>query len=252
MLRESQSKCLIYALTLACLFATIVAAHSEQVPTSTTMAENFAEFLKAEEQATKHAGDVVERSLTAFTWIVGVVGGLLVAGAALLGWAIQHWSRANKTDIQKEVEKQLKSEVVKAIESEIAATKRRIEQIGQDASEFSKQLEEARNQVLPALDTQQKTINQLIILTMGQYPYDYLKSIYNKKEGFDPKREFLWQQQPAFKREMGFLLDHGYLENIGLEQFTDQENIIDKLILTEAGKLYVKLRQAAGGSLAGM
>jgi hypothetical protein len=41
----------------------------------------------------------------------------------------------------------------------------------------------------------------------------------------------------------GFLIDHGYLENIGLECFTDQQNIFDKLTLTEAGKLYVKLRE---------
>jgi len=242
MLRQTRPNRLILALSLSWLFAMIATAHSEQAaPTVATL--DLADFLKAEELATKHASDVVEHALTVFTWIVGVVGGLLVAGAALLGWAIQRWSRANRTDIQNEVEKQLQSEAVKAIESEIAATKQRIEKLDREANEFSRQLEEARNRVGSTLDLQQERINQLIILTMGQFPHAYLKSIHDRKEGFDPKQEFLWHQQPGFKREMGFLIDHGYLENIGLEGFTDRQNIFDKLTLTEAGKLYVKLRE---------
>jgi hypothetical protein len=243
MLRQTRPYCLILALSLAWQFAIIVDAYGDQVAPGTAATLNLGDFLKAEEQATQHASDVVEHALTVFTWIVGVVGGLLVAGAALLGWAIRYWSRANKTDIQKEVEKQLQSEAVKAIESEIAATKRRIDKLVQDANEFDKQLAEARS-VLPTLDQQQHRLNQLIVLTMGQFPYDYLKAIYDRKEGFDPKREFLWHQQQGFKREMGFLIDHGYLENIGLEDFTDKQNIFDRLTLTEAGKLYVKLRES--------
>src|SRR5688500_318152 len=54
--------------------------------------QSFADLLKAQaersEAATKHELDVIRHALTVFTWIIGVVGALLVTGAALLGWAM--------------------------------------------------------------------------------------------------------------------------------------------------------------------
>ena len=93
-----------------------------------------------------------------------------------------------------------------------------------------------------ALSQQQDTVNKLVVLTIGSFPYAYLKSIYDQR-GSD-KGEFLWQDSPSFEREIGFLIDHGYPDNIDLEDFSHHENIFKKLTITEAGKLYVRLRES--------
>jgi hypothetical protein len=42
---------------------------------------------------------------------------------------------------------------------------------------------------------------------------------------------------------LGFLIDNGLIQNINLDSFADRENIFDKLIITEAGKRYITLRE---------
>jgi hypothetical protein len=158
MLRWTRRNFLILALSLAWLFAITAGAHSEEpgraaVQATTPAEQYFAEFLKAEEQATKHLSDVIKHALTIFTWIVGVVGGLLVGGAALLGWAIARWSRTSKTDIEKEVKTQLRVGVTETIESESKETQRRITQLTRETDEFSRQLDEAKNRVNSAENT---------------------------------------------------------------------------------------------------
>lgn len=122
MLWPTRPNFLILALSLVSLFTIILGARSEEsardvAQARTTLEQNFADFLKAEELATKHANDVIEHALTIFTWIIGVVGSLLIAGAALLGWAIARWNRISKTDIQNEVRTRLQAGVAQGIES---------------------------------------------------------------------------------------------------------------------------------------
>ena len=211
--------------------------------------QSFTELLKAQaarsEEATKHERDVIRHALTVFTWIVGVVGALLVTGAALLGWAMAT-SRASKTDIQHEVRTQLQAGVMEAIELELKTARTRVARLGEEAEEVSKQLEEAKSRVSVAeerLNEQKDTITKLVALTLGPYPYDYLKAIYNKKNGLDPDRTFVLQPAPTFKREMNFLIDSGYLANIDLSGFKDNANILDALTITETGGLYVEFRE---------
>jgi hypothetical protein len=223
---------------------------SEAAQPNAAVVQSLSEFLKAQaarsEEATKLERDVIQRTLNLFTWIVGVVGGLLVAGAALLGWFIRAWNRANKTDIQLEVKKQLRSDVVEEIGKEIEATRNRIGKLGQDAAQLGKEFEKARDRVAGTEDQlkeQGENITKLFALALGSYPYDYLKSIYDKKTGRDSNREFKLQPGASFKREMNFLIDLGYLENVDLSKFPDNSNILDELTITEAGESYIKFRE---------
>jgi hypothetical protein len=188
MLDQPRHHFFIVALSLVWLFAVCTGAHGEESRTSQSpsvataadgaMAQNFAAFLKAEEQATKHASDVIEHALAVFTWIVGVVGGLLVAGAALLGWGIARWSRASKTDIQDEVKTQLHGRVSEAIELESKETQRRVAQLSKDADEFIRQLEEAKNRVNSAENTLSE-LGLLLPLVLTQAERSHLQNLYN-------------------------------------------------------------------------
>jgi hypothetical protein len=115
-----------------------------------------------------------------------------------------------------------------------------------EAEEVSKQLEGVTSRVSVAeerLNEQKDTIAKLVALTFGPYPYDYLKAIYNKKNGLDPDRTFVLQAGAPFKREMNCLIDSGYLANIDLSGLSDNVDILDRLTITEAGELYVKFRE---------
>ena len=59
----------------------------------------------------------------------------------------------------------------------------------------------------------------------------------------DSNQEFIFQNQNAFKRELGFLIDNGFIENINLDLFEGGQNILDKLTITEAGRLLIALRE---------
>jgi hypothetical protein len=216
-----------------------------------TTVQSLTEFLKAQaarsEEATRLERDVIQHALTVFTWIVGVVGTLLVTGAGVLGWLMARWNRASKTDIQQEVKTQLQAGVMETIDSEIKITRTRVARLGEEAEEVSKQLVEARKRVAVAedrLNEQSDTIRKLVGLTLGYFPYDYLKSIHNKTTGADPDRTFILQPGSSFKRELNFLIDNGYLENVELSKFPDNTNIIDALKITEAGELYLKFRES--------
>ena len=71
-----------------------------------------------------------------------------------------------------------------------------------------------------------------------------IKPIYDEHMSNDPNQEFLWQSEPAsFAREIGFLIDNGYLENVDMDELKKGGNILQKLKPTEAGRLYVALRE---------
>ena len=201
----------------------------EAAQANATAVQNLSEFLNAQatrsEEATRFEREVIQHALTVFTWIVGVVGALLVAGAALLGWAMAAWSRASKTDIEMEVKKQLPGHVTEVIEKEIKATRDRIGKLDEEAGQVAKELEEAKGRVAGTEDQlreQGDTITKLYALALGAFPYNYLKSIYDKKTGTDPNQEFILQEGSSFKREINFLIDLGYLENIDLSRICRQ------------------------------
>jgi hypothetical protein len=80
-------------------------------------------------------------------------------------------------------------------------------------------------------------------LTPGHFPHIYLKRIYEKKmkRNLNADLEILSRDQSAFKRELGFLMDIGYIENANLNLFSNNQNILDKLDITRAGELLITL-----------
>ncbi len=210
--------------------------------------QDFTEFLKAEaaraEAATKHEseaienalkreGDAVEKSLTFFELVVGIAGTILVAGAGFLGWVLAAANRANKTDIQQEVSKQLPSKVAEEIETQFKNTLDRIARLENNVGEAER-----------SLDRQRNAITDLVHWTMGTWPYRHLKSIHDKKVTNGTNEEFLFREDNAFKREMGYLIDNGYLENINLDCFKKGENMLDRLTITEIGRRYIEFRES--------
>ena len=190
---------------------------------------NFTDFLKAEaaraQEATRHDSEVIEHALTTFKWIVGVVGALVLAGASAAGWMMAAWNRTTITGIfQREIKAQVEARF-REVDSEIRSTLTRV--VG----------------LTDELSKQQDTIAKLITMTTGVFPYVYLKDIYNKKMKNDSNQEFIFQNQNAFKRELGFLIDNGFIENINLDLFEGGQNILDKLTITEAGRLLIALRE---------
>jgi hypothetical protein len=77
--------------------------------------------------------------------------------------------------------------VTEAIDAEIKTTVARIARRGSEAEEeLSKQLGRAKDRVSEAekrLDEQREVITDLVTLTIGQFPYRYLKSIHDKQTG---------------------------------------------------------------------
>ena len=136
---------------------------------------------------------------------------------------------------------------METIDSEIKTTHERVARLRKDAEAVSKQLAEAKDRVAVTegrLNEQKDTITELVGLTLGPYPYNYLKSIYNKKTGQDPDPTFILQPGSSFKRELNFLIDSGYLENVELSRFPDKSDIIDELKISKAGELYLKFRES--------
>jgi hypothetical protein len=93
-------------------------------------------------------------------------------------------------------------------------------------------------------DNDLANIIKLLVLSVGEFPYTYLSDIRNKKLGRDQNKEFLFQDHSAFKRELGFLIDSGYIKNIDLGSFANGQNILDKITITEAGALLIITREA--------
>jgi hypothetical protein len=239
MIHQPRGHFFIAALSGAWLFAVTVGASGEeamtpQPPSVATQAgaaavQNFTEFLKAEaaraQEATRHDSEVIEHALTTFKWIVGVVGALVLAGATVAGWMMAAWNRTTITGIfQDEIKTQVQARF-REVDSEITRTLTRVVAL---TDELSKQ---------------QDIIAKLVTMTTGVFPYAYLKDIYNKKMKKDPNQVFIFQDQNAFKRELGFLIDNGFIENINLDLLEGGHNILDKLTITEAGRLLIALRE---------
>ena len=95
-----------------------------------------------------------------------------------------------------------------------------------------------------SLGKQRKAIRDLVHWTMGYWPYNHLRVINDMKIRGNPNDRFEFRSENAFKRELGFLIDNGYLENINLDSFQDRENMLDKLTVTDAGRHYLAFRES--------
>ena len=227
-------------------FVAFVAAAEEPMPaqpagaatqTGAAALQNFTEFLKAEaaraetatkhdseiiEHALKHQSDAIGNALVFFEYVVGTAGVILVAGAGLLGWLLKAASRATRTDIEREVRAQLKARVAEEIEARAKSTLDRIVTLERNIVDAEGSLGKQRN-----------TITNLVHWTMGYWPHHHLKAINDMKIRGNSAR-FEFQDQNAFKRELGFLIDNGYLENINLDEFRPGDNMLDRLVVTDA------------------
>ena len=90
---------------------------------------------------------------------------------------------------------------------------------------------------------QQEVINQLVIYSMSQLIYQHLRGIYNAtKNG----TEYLFQgDHEAFRRDLRFLRDHGYLEHFHVNELKDRQNLASFIRLTPTGEFYVYLREGS-------
>lgn len=95
-----------------------------------------------------------------------------------------------------------------------------------------------------SLGKQKDTITNLVHWTLGYWPHHHLKAINDMKARGDHHNKFEFDDQNAFKRELGFLIDNGYLENINLDQFKQGDDILDRLTVTDAGKHYLTVRES--------
>jgi hypothetical protein len=231
----------IAALSGAWLFAVVAGVGAEegtasQIPNAAAAqagaaaVQSFAELLKAEaaraEAATKHDSEVIHHALTVFSWFVGVVGAVVVAGATIVGALFVKWNRETIRDIyQNEVRSQLQARF-RDVDAENARTLTRVTDLTEQLSQ------------------QQAIITKLVTMTTGVFPYTYLRDIYMKKSGKEPNQDFIFRDESAFKREMGFLIDNGFIENINLDLFKGGQNILDQLTVTEAGRLLISLRES--------
>jgi hypothetical protein len=91
------------------------------------------------------------------------------------------------------------------------------------------------------LQAQQKVINQLVIYSMSHLIFQHLAGIhYAVKNG----AEYLFQGDlEAFRRDLRFLRDHGYLHHFSARELQDRQNLAASLRLTQAGIFYVELRE---------
>ena len=87
-------------------------------------------------------------------------------------------------------------------------------------------------------DAQEK-INTIVKYSLAFYLFDHLSNLY-----YD--NEYIYHKNEWFERDLRFLRDHGYLENIGISALQDGENLIGKARLTPLGKLLVELREQGG------
>jgi CheY-like chemotaxis protein len=84
---------------------------------------DYTELLKSEAQGLRDAADSdsrrIDRALTTFNWIVGVVSAILVFGAGAFGSLLVFASRASKKEIDEEVSKQMQVRVEREINARI-------------------------------------------------------------------------------------------------------------------------------------
>jgi hypothetical protein len=183
-------------------FAVVNGAHAEEAtapqPTSSAAAQagatavrNFTEFLKFEaeraELATKHDSEVIERALEHFKWLVQVAGAFLLAGGALLSSAIAWANYTSKTEIRREVTSRLGARITEEIGSQIRSRMKQLDQVieaGRVNTErrFTEQqnLITRLQHITARLDQQQDYIKTLAEMSVGLFPYTWLKVIYNK------------------------------------------------------------------------
>ena len=167
----------VVVVSVVWLLATAAAVKAQEATTSapsntttqaaTFAAQTFADFLKAEELATKHTSDVIEQTLTAFEWIIGIVGAILISGAGLFAWALRTGNIADKKQILEE----LRTRVTETIDREIGTTLTRMAQRAKEAEqELSNQLDQARGKIAAAenaLKEHGDIILDLVAFTVG-------------------------------------------------------------------------------------
>lgn len=117
-------------------------------------------------------------------------------------------------------------------------------QIGEFKAKL-RRVEEVQKEQQKVIDSQQETINQLVIYSLGYHPYLFLWRI--------GKERYLEYQKnnDGFKRCLYVLLDNGYIKPKNLEDFLrfdnsdcfkDKENMANRIEPTPAGWFLLDLR----------
>jgi hypothetical protein len=91
------------------------------------------------------------------------------------------------------------------------------------------------------LRAQQRIINELVLYSMSFLIFQRLSGIHRAaRQG----GEYLFQGDlEAFRRDLRFLRDHGYLHHFHVNELQDGQNLASSLRLTPAGTFYVEFRE---------
>ena len=102
------------------------------------------------------------------------------------------------------------------------------------------------------IENQQELINELVIFTMAYHLFRHLRELYDRAQS---GAEYLYRNNPDFKRDLIFLRDHGFIESahpgqyLDVESLRDGQNLIGHIKLTPVGNFYVQQRQMKEGAL---
>lgn len=107
-----------------------------------------------------------------------------------------------------------------------------VEFLEQKVGEQEKRISQTETQVLEA----QEKINAVVTYSLAFYLFKHLSKLYHE-------REYHFNKDPNFERELRFLRDLGYLEFFRIGELRDGENLVGKLKLTPLGKILVELRE---------
>lgn len=123
----------------------------------------------------------------------------------------------------------------------------RREELGQIAQtvETQEQRLQAQGSLVAAqqeqLEHQQNIINKIVLYSMSHLIFQHLAGIHHAAE---KGGEYLFQGNlDAFRRDLRFLRDHGYLHHFHVNELQDGQNLATSLRLTPNGLFYVELRE---------
>jgi hypothetical protein len=96
------------------------------------------------------------------------------------------------------------------------------------------------------IDDQQTIINRLVVFAASQHIFKHLSELYHRKIS---KEEYLFRNNPDFKRDLFYLRDNGYIESnvpgqyLNIDGLQDGQNLIEVIKLTPIGNFLVEIRE---------
>ena len=91
------------------------------------------------------------------------------------------------------------------------------------------------------IKAQQKVIDKIVAYSLSGFIYGHLKGIVLAQER---NGEYLFHRNDVMPRELQYLQDSGFIEYLDLDSLTDDESMVPKVKVTQAGRMFVELRES--------